>query len=87
MKRVLVNGGVVVASLAVALVLTEVVARMFLNPADFLSVTTMRDDVLGIRIAPHTAGFDAWGFRNPGVPSRADIVGRSSDNAPRLLSI
>lgn len=74
MKRALVNGGVVVASLIVALVLTELVARMFLNPADFLSVTTVRDDVLGIRIAPHTAGFDAWGFRNSGVPSRADIV-------------
>ena len=36
--------------------------RLFLNPADYLSAATEGDDVLGIRIAPGSAGFDNGGF-------------------------
>ena len=64
----------VAVSLAVAVLLSEAGARLFLNPADYLSATTVEDEILGIRIAPGAAGFDAWGFRNRSVPSTARIV-------------
>ena len=74
MRRVLANVVVLCVALTIGLLLGEGGARLVLNPADFLSVTTIRDDVLGIRVAPGTAGFDEWGFRNPRVPAAADIV-------------
>ena len=74
MKRALANVTVLLVSLAVGLVLGEAVARFALNPADFLSVTTVQDEVLGIRVAPGATGFDEWGFRNPRVPPVADVV-------------
>jgi hypothetical protein len=70
----LLNAVVLCVALTIGLLLGEGGARLVLNPADFLSVRTIRDDVLGIRVAPGTAGFDEWGFRNPRVPSAADIV-------------
>ena len=78
MRRVLANVVVLCVALTIGLLLGEGGARLVLNPADFLSVTTIRDDVLGIRVAPGTAGFDEWGFRNPRVPAAADIeIGRA----------
>ena len=74
MRRTVANICVLFASLAVCLVLSEAVARVALNPADFLSATTVKDDILGIRIAAGSSGFDEWGFRNPRVPLEADIV-------------
>lgn len=74
MRRGLLNVVVLFVALGIGLLLSEGIARLILNPADFLSVTTVRDDVLGIRVAPGTAGFDEWGFRNPRVPSAVDIV-------------
>jgi hypothetical protein len=32
------------------------------------------DDVLGHRMSPYYPGNDAWGFRNPAVPDRCDIL-------------
>ena len=74
MRRRLLNVIVLLTALAVGLGLGEGVARLVLNPADFLSVTPIRDDVLGIRVPPGAAGFDGWGFRNPRVPTAVDIV-------------
>jgi hypothetical protein len=68
------NAAVVAIALVIGLVLCEIGARLFLNAADYLSVTTRADDVLGITIAPNTSGLDGWGFRNPAVPKSADIV-------------
>jgi lysophospholipase L1-like esterase len=65
---------VVLLSVSFGLLLCEGGSRLLLNPADYLSVTTVGDKVLGIAIAPHSPGFDAWGFRNPRVPSKADVV-------------
>jgi hypothetical protein len=73
-RRVLINGLVMLASLVAGLGLCELASRTILNPADYLSATTVPDDILGIRIAPGAAGFDQWGFRNPRVPPTADIV-------------
>lgn len=64
----------VLTSLSVGLILGEIVARLVLNPADYLSVTTHDDPVLGLTIEPDAAGFDAWGFRNSHVPAQVDVV-------------
>jgi hypothetical protein len=69
-----INGAVVLVSLAVALVVCEGAARIVLDPGDYLSVTTVSDDVLGITLPPGSPGIDAWGFRNETVPAAADIV-------------
>jgi len=68
------NGLVLLVSLATAVMLCEAGARLFLDPADYLSATTERDDVLGIRIPPGSPGYDEWGFRNRAVPSSAAVV-------------
>jgi hypothetical protein len=47
---------------------------LILNEADYLSVNTVKDDILGITIAPNSSGFDEWGFRNKRVPLTADVV-------------
>jgi len=73
-KRAIANGVVLLVSLTIGLLLCEAGARLFLNPADYLSATTVRDEILGIRVPPGTAGFDEWGFRNRRVPSAAEIV-------------
>jgi hypothetical protein len=62
------------ASMAVAVLLCEAGARLLLNPADYLSVNTVADDVLGITVASGSAGFDEWGFRNRRVPTAASAV-------------
>ncbi len=41
-----------------ALLLCEVGARLFLNPADYLSPTIIRDPILGIRLPAKSAGYD-----------------------------
>jgi SGNH hydrolase-like domain, acetyltransferase AlgX len=73
-RPVLATGLLCLASLAVALLLCEFGARLVLNPADYLSASIVDDDVLGIKIAPGTPGFDGWGFRNHIVPSSAEIL-------------
>ncbi len=73
-RQIFANITVVLISLVVGLVLCEVGARQILNPADYLSATMLKDDVLGIRIAPGSPGFDEWGFRNVAVPRQVDVV-------------
>jgi len=74
LKRILANVVVMMTSILVATILCEVGARFVLNPADYLSVTTLRDPVLGMTIAPNSPGFDKWGFRNPAVPQSVDVL-------------
>ena len=62
MKRAIGNAVLVLVSLMVGLLLCEVAARLLLNPADYLSVRTITDDVLGIRIEPGAPGFDELGL-------------------------
>ncbi|RJP76333.1 MAG: hypothetical protein C4524_10230 [Candidatus Zixiibacteriota bacterium] len=61
-------------SLLLSLVLAEGFLRLALNPGDYLSVELVPDEVLKHRVKPHSAGHDAWGFRNPEVPGSADIL-------------
>ena len=67
--------GVMVLIIIASLLLSEIAARMILNPADYLTVEMVRDEVLGAVPSPSArGGFDAWGFRNPNVPDAAEIV-------------
>ncbi len=68
------TGILLVVSLAVGTLLCEAGARLILSPADYLSPTMMRDEILGISIEPNSSGYDEWGFRNHKVPPTADVV-------------
>jgi hypothetical protein len=74
LKRAGANGLILLVSVSFAVILCEAGSRMILNPADYLSPKSIKDHVLGITIAPHSSGFDEWGFRNRRVPSTADVV-------------
>lgn len=73
-KSLVANSVTLLGSLALGAILCEVGSRAFLNPADYLSANTVRDDVLGVKVSPGAAGFDEWGFRNRKVPPTADVV-------------
>jgi hypothetical protein len=73
-KHTVAAGLIVLVSITIGVLLCEAGSRLLLNPADYLSATTVKDKVLGITIASHSRGFDEWGFRNRRVPSRADVV-------------
>jgi hypothetical protein len=73
---IFVNVGIFGLSILVGLVLCEAGVRLVLNPADYLSVDMVTDEVLGAVPTPRTGagGFDDWGFRNAAVPDTVDIV-------------
>ncbi len=56
------------------LLIAEGITRIFLNPVDYLWRNLSYHPVLRYKIEPHSAGHDAWGYRNRYVPERADIV-------------
>jgi hypothetical protein len=74
LKQTIAKVIILVVSFSVGVLLCEAGARLILNPADYLSAEIIRDNVLGITIAPNSPGFDEWGFRNRRVPSTADVV-------------
>jgi hypothetical protein len=65
---------VLAASAGASLILAEAGCRLFLNAQDYLSVEMIIDPVLGAVPKVDSGRFDAWGFRNPQVPERAEIV-------------
>jgi hypothetical protein len=73
-RLVLGNALLVMVSCALAVLVCEYGSRLFLNPADYLSVDLVKDKVLGRVMPPGASGFDTWGFRNRTVPERVDIV-------------
>jgi hypothetical protein len=73
-KQLTFNLAIAAVSVLIGLLLCEIAARAVLNPSDYLSVSMVAHEILGRAIAPKTAGYDDWGFRNKAVPGRADIV-------------
>lgn len=69
-----VQAGMLVLSVALALILGEGLARLVLNPGDYLAAKIVSDSILGRRLEPGVSGHDQWGFRNRDVPHRADVV-------------
>lgn len=68
------QAGLLTASLLTGGMLAEGASRVVLNRVDYLAVDPVYDSILGLRLAPHAAGHDAWGFRNRIVPETADVV-------------
>jgi len=74
-KKIVLNLFVLAVAVSVGLLLAELGARLVLNPADFLKLEVVPDNILGAVPSPSAmAGFDKWGFRNRTVPQTADIV-------------
>lgn len=74
-KQLWLNLVVLGISASVSVLLAEFAARIALNPADYLTLEVINDPILGGVPSPATRGaFDDWGFRNPSVPERADVV-------------
>lgn len=61
-------------SVVFGLLLAEGVARIFLDPVDYLKPRKIEDEILGFKLGPNSGGHDSWGYRNKSVPGRADIV-------------
>lgn len=74
LKRWIPQGALLAGSFFVAGFLAEGLARLVVNPVDYLLAHPVFDSVLGGRLEPHDAGHDKWGFRNHEVPEQADIV-------------
>ncbi len=74
LRGFLTNIGLLVFSSLAALVIFELLLRLFLNPVNYLKPDVVTCDTLGVKILPHSSGHDAWGFRNETVPATADIV-------------
>ncbi len=74
MKKLFTNTAIVLIATLVGLLLCEILSRLFLNPADYLSASMEKHEILGRAITPKSAGFDDWGFRNKAVPEQVDIV-------------
>src|SRR5436189_4636452 len=75
-KASVLNIGVSLLAIIISLCCCEIVARVFLRSADYLSVEMVPDAVLGAVPSENAKGhgFDGWGFRNPSVPATVDIV-------------
>jgi lysophospholipase L1-like esterase len=61
-------------SVSFSLIIGEVLLRRIFKPVNYLKPYLVRDDILGHKIKPNSAGHDSWGYRNTTVPNRADIV-------------
>jgi hypothetical protein len=73
-KNTILNCLLIAVACLIGVFIAEVGARLILNPADYLSVTAVPDDQLGMVINSGSKGFDDWGFRNREVPTKSDIV-------------
>lgn len=74
LKKLFINSMIVLASTCIGLLLSEVIARSFLNPADYLSASLKNHEILGGVMEPNANGLDEWGYRNRAVPTKVDIV-------------
>ncbi len=74
LKKPLINIGLMILSLCACLLLGEGILRLFIRADDLMEPRRLMDSVLKRRVAPYSGGHDAWGYRNPTVPSHADIV-------------
>jgi hypothetical protein len=94
--RALGNVLLLLSSLALSLLVAEMLSRIVLDPVDYLLPQLIHDDFLFNRVKPHSGDHDAWGFRNTRVPASADIVcigdsltygisARAQDSWPRVL--
>jgi hypothetical protein len=74
-RQLWMNAALLGMSAGISVLAMEWGSRLALNPADYLSLEVENDPILGgVPSASTRSGFDEWGFRNPEVPERADVV-------------
>jgi hypothetical protein len=61
-------------SVVTSLAAGEGLARLLVNPVNYLEPYLFKDEVLGHKIEPNSSGHDSWGFRNKTVPKSAKII-------------
>jgi hypothetical protein len=72
--RIVVNLFLISMSLVFSILASELLARIMLDPIDYLLPRLVSDDFLLHRVEGYSGGHDAWGFRNIRKPASADIV-------------
>ena len=72
--RTLGNLVLLLASLVISVLAAELLARLVLDPVDYLLPQVAPDDFLSYRVRGYSGGHDAWGFRNIRTPESAEIV-------------
>jgi len=94
--RILTNSLLVAASLLVSVFAAELMARVVVDPLDYLLPNLVEDDFLFYRVEGNSGSHDAWGYRNTQVPKSAEIVcigdsmtygisAQARDSWPRVL--
>jgi lysophospholipase L1-like esterase len=73
-KIIFANIALLCASICISMLAAEGLARMVLDPVDYLNPTLELDEFLNHRIRGYTGGHDEWGFRNVQRPKTAEIV-------------
>lgn len=61
-------------AIVISVLIVEAGLRIVRHPMDYLEPRLEADPILGFRLQPGSGGHDAWGFRNPAVPERAEVV-------------
>ena len=73
-RRLAARTALACVALAIAGLAAEGILRLAFDPVDYLLPELEDDALLRNRVAPNSAGHDAWGYRNTHVPGKADIV-------------
>lgn len=74
MKNILLNSIILFFSICIALLGTEFIVRLSVNPVNYLKPKLESDPLLGHKIIAKSGGHDSWGFRNVAVPDKVDIL-------------
>lgn len=74
MKNIFINSIILLFSICIALLATEFIVRLAINPVNYLKPKLESDLLLGHKIIANSGGHDSWGFRNVSVPEKVNIL-------------
>lgn len=73
-KKTAMNSILLLVSTLLTVAAMELGLRLVLTPSDLLNPDIIVDERYTHRIAPNSAGHDAWGFRNAAIPASANVL-------------
>lgn len=74
MKNFFLNSIILLFSTCIALIATEFIVRLAINPVNYLKPKLESDIYLGQKIIANSGGHDSWGFRNASIPDKVNIL-------------
>ncbi|MDH5413446.1 MAG: hypothetical protein OEW87_04855 [Flavobacteriaceae bacterium] len=74
MKNIFLNSIILLFSICIALLATEFIVRLAINPVNYLKPKLESDLILGHKIIADSGGHDSWGFRNASIPDKVNIL-------------